>query len=147
MLEIGRRGSAGEYRHGAYALALGSATFLGGVLLAVALYGLTASGHFPGEARSEAQGWIRRPGATGHACHRGIGAASCCSRPGGSAAWHLAVIGGGAVALFAPLLLQPLPDSFVNGRRETHRLQHLPAAVLAGLMWLDASDLRGRRAQ
>ena len=28
-----------------------------------------------------------------------------------------AVIGGGAMVLFAPLLLQPFPDSFVNGRR------------------------------
>jgi hypothetical protein len=27
------------------------------------------------------------------------------------------VIGGGAMVLFAPLLLQPFPDSFVNGRR------------------------------
>ena len=27
------------------------------------------------------------------------------------------MIGGGAMVLFAPLLLQPFPDSFVNGRR------------------------------
>ena len=30
---------------------------------------------------------------------------------------YAAVIGGGAMVLFAPLLLQPFPDSFVNGRR------------------------------
>ena len=30
---------------------------------------------------------------------------------------YAAVIGGGAMVLFAPLLLQPFPDSFVNGRQ------------------------------
>jgi hypothetical protein len=30
---------------------------------------------------------------------------------------YAAVIGGGAMVLFAPLLLQPFPDSVVNGRR------------------------------
>ena len=50
--------------------------------------------------------------------------------------WHLAVIGGGAMLLFAPLLLQPLPDSFVDGRRGLIAFS-AAAAVLAGLMWLD----------
>ena len=31
--------------------------------------------------------------------------------------WYVAVIGGGGALLVAPLLLQPLPDTFVNGRR------------------------------
>jgi hypothetical protein len=48
--------------------------------------------------------------------------------------WYATVIGGGAALLFAPLLLQPLPDSFVNGRRGL--LVFATAAVLlAGLMW------------
>jgi hypothetical protein len=51
--------------------------------------------------------------------------------------WHLAVIGGGAALLFAPLLLQPLPDSFVDGRRGL--LAFSAAAVsLAALMWAPA---------
>jgi hypothetical protein len=51
--------------------------------------------------------------------------------------WHLQVIGGGAMLLFAPLLLQPLPDSFVNGRRGL-LVFSAGAALLAGLMWWSA---------
>ena len=29
--------------------------------------------------------------------------------------WSAIIIGGGAMLLFAPLLLRPLPDRFVNG--------------------------------
>ena len=43
-------------------------------------------------------------------------------------------IGGGAALLFAPLLLQPLPDSFVNGRRGL-LVFAAGAVVLAALMW------------
>jgi hypothetical protein len=38
------------------------------------------------------------------------------------------------VLLFAPLLLQPLPDSFVNGRRGL-LVFAAGAVVLAALMW------------
>ena len=91
--------------------------FMAGVL-AVALYGLTTSGHFPGEARSE-----RLKGGSGALVLWGtlaitaLAAASMLLLAWRVLPWHLAVIGGGAMLLFAPLLLQPLPDSFVNGRR------------------------------
>ncbi len=49
--------------------------------------------------------------------------------------WYLQVIGGGAMLLFAPLLLQPLPDSFVNGRRGLLVFSG-GAAFLTALMWL-----------
>jgi hypothetical protein len=48
--------------------------------------------------------------------------------------WYATVIGGGAALLFAPLLLQPLPDSFVNGRRGL-LVFAAGAVVLAALMW------------
>ena len=48
--------------------------------------------------------------------------------------WYALVIGGGAVLLFAPLLLQPLPDSFVNGRRGLLAFA-AGAVVFAALMW------------
>jgi hypothetical protein len=89
-----------------------------GVVLFAALYGLTASGHFPPEFRGE-----RLKGNAGAAVLWGSMLATCVAAAAALAqAWsvlprYAAVIGGGAVLLFAPLLLQPLPDSFVNGRR------------------------------
>jgi hypothetical protein len=110
--------------------------FTGGVL-AVALYGLTASGHFPGEARSE-----RLKGGSGALVLWGtlavtaLAAAGLLLKAWWVLPWHLAVIGGGAMLLFAPLLLQPLPNSFVDGRRGLIAFS-AAAAVLAGLMWVD----------
>ena len=49
--------------------------------------------------------------------------------------WYATVIGGGAALLFAPLLLQPLPDTFVNGRRGL-LVFCAGAALLAGSMWV-----------
>ena len=43
-----------------------------------------------------------------------------------------AVIGGGAMVLIAPMLLQPLPDSFVNGRRGL--VTFTGVAIALGLM-------------
>jgi hypothetical protein len=44
------------------------------------------------------------------------------------------VLGAGGAVLVAPLLLQPLPDSFVNGRRGLITFA-LAASVLACLAW------------
>jgi hypothetical protein len=44
------------------------------------------------------------------------------------------VIGGGVAMLFAPVLLQSLPDSFVNGRRALLVLS-MGTVILAVLMW------------
>jgi hypothetical protein len=112
-------------------------TFVAGVL-AVALYGLTASGHFPADARSERLrgGW----GALtlwGTLLATAAAAAVLLIQAWWVLPWHLAVIGGGAALLFAPLLLQPLPDSFVDGRGGL--LAFSAAAVsLAALMWAQA---------
>lgn len=88
------------------------------VVLLVALYGLSASGHFPAEYRSAKL----RAGAGaallwGSMAVAGLAAAFALVRGFGSLPWYAAVIASGAVLLFAPLLLQRLPDSFVNGRR------------------------------
>jgi len=114
---------------------IGFGTFMAGVL-AVALYGLTASGHFPAEARSAKfkGGW----GALvlwGTLTTTVLAAASMLLKSWSILPWYLQVIGGGAMLLFAPLLLQPLPDSFVNGRRGLLAFS-AGAALLAGLMWL-----------
>ena len=109
--------------------------FMAGVL-AVALYGLTASGHFPAETRSAKfkGGW----GALvlwGTLTTTVLAAASMLLKSWSILPWYLQVIGGGAMLLFAPLLLQPLPDSFVNGRRGLLAFG-AAAVLLAGLMWL-----------
>src|SRR5262245_3700162 len=88
------------------------------LVLVLSLYGLTVSGHFPEDHRAQS---LRTP--------RGQvllwGSLALCTVLAISAlvfAWqrvpiYAAIIGGGAMVLIAPLLLQPLPDSFVNGRR------------------------------
>lgn len=109
--------------------------FMAGVL-AAALYGLAASGHFPAEARStkfkEATGanilWATLVATMAAAA--GILLQSWWKLP-----WYLALLGGGAMLLFAPLVLQALPDRFVDGRRAL-LLFSACAVVLAALMWV-----------
>jgi hypothetical protein len=87
------------------------------LVLVLSLYGLTVSGHFPAEHRAQ---WLRT--ATGRVLLWGTMA--LCAALAVSAvmfAWrrvplYAGVIGGGAMVLIAPLLLRPLPDSFVDGR-------------------------------
>ena len=108
------------------------------VLLAV-LYGLAASGHFPAQFRRAKlqRGW-------GALVLRGTMAATAlAAATAGVLAWRAlpwpaAVIGGGVATLFAPLLLQSLPDSFVNGRPALLVLS-MGTLILAALMWRMAS--------
>ena len=109
-----------------------------GCVLLVAMYGLAASGHFPAEFRAEK-------------LHRGLGALvlwATMAAAGLAVAvglvlawrtlpWYAIVIGGGSALLFAPLLLQPLPESFVNGRRGLIVLA-AGAVMLVALMWCAA---------
>jgi hypothetical protein len=135
MLESGR--FAGQARRGISVpdidwIALG--LLVACVLLAV-LYGLAVSGHFPACLRGAAlqQGW----GAfllwsTMAATVLALGAAGLCAWR--ALPWPAAVLGGGVAMLFAPLLLQSLPDSFVNGRRALLVLS-MGTLILAVLMW------------
>ncbi len=86
--------------------------------MALSLYALTVSGHFPAEHRA--------PSLTTPLGRLLLwGTLVLCA--GLTVlliqfAWrhvplYAAAIGGGAMLLAAPLLLRPLPDSFVNGRR------------------------------
>ena len=109
--------------------------FMAGVL-AVALYGLTASGHFPAEARSAKfkDGWGSLV-LWGTLAVTALAAAAMLLTSWWILPWYLQVIGGGAMLLFAPLLLQPLPDSLVNGRSGLLVFSG-GTAFLAALMWL-----------
>lgn len=106
------------------------------LVLSVSLYGLTASGHFPSEHRGEtlrsANGaavlWVTMLICAAAATYAVLFASRTLP-------WYVAVIGGGGALLIAPLLLQPLPDAFVNGRRGLVTFA-LAAAMLTGLAWL-----------
>ncbi|MBX9590550.1 MAG: hypothetical protein K2X43_14685 [Hyphomonadaceae bacterium] len=108
--------------------------FMSAVML-LALYGLTASGHFPAEVRSQAlKGGSGAAALWGSATIAGIAAGLTLLRGWDTLPWHAAVIGAGAMLLFAPLLLRPLPDSFVNGRLGLLAFS-AGAAVPALLLW------------
>jgi hypothetical protein len=87
------------------------------MLLSASLCGLAASGHFPAEHRAPAL----RTGSGRVILFGSLALCALCLLDGlaliwRAVPWYAAVIGGGAMLLVAPLLLQPLPDSFVNGR-------------------------------
>jgi len=112
-----------------------SLALLVGIVLLVALYGLSASGHFPAEFRADGlrgpSGGLVLWGTMAGAGFAGLAAMAMAWR---TLPWYPIVIGGGAALLFAPLLLQPFPDHFVNGRRGLIVFA-AGAVVLAGLMW------------
>lgn len=105
------------------------------LLMALSLHGLAASGQFPREHRSLA---LSADG--GSAILFGsIGAAIVCLIVGLTLAWRLvpwyaAIIGGGAMVLTAPLVLQWFPDSFVDGRGAL--IAFAGAAVVLALVML-----------
>jgi hypothetical protein len=105
------------------------------LVLSVSLYGLTVSGHFPREHRSERLRDVA--GAAVLWVTMALCAAAAVFAIGFAIRhlpWQLAVIGGGGALLAAPLLLQPFPDSFVNGRRGLITFA-ATSAVLAGCVW------------
>ena len=88
------------------------------LVLVLSLYGLTVSGHFPEEHRAAAL----RTGAGPVVLWATLALSGAFTVLAANFAWqhvplYAAVIGGGAMVLIAPLLLQPFPDSFVNGQR------------------------------
>ena len=108
--------------------------FMANVLM-LALYGLTVSGHFPAEHRAE----HLRTGAGPLLLWATIAATAAAAVITLLFAWRLipwyaAVIGGGAMLLFAPLLLRPFPDRFVNGRAGLAAFAAAAVAITAA-MW------------
>ena len=104
------------------------------VLLAV-LYGLAVSGHFPAHFRSTTLQGGRGALLLWSTMAATALAAGAAGLSGWRALpWPAVVIGGGVAMLFAPVLLQSLPDSFVNGRRALLVLS-TGTVILAVLMW------------
>ncbi|MDO8877961.1 MAG: hypothetical protein Q8M24_16860 [Pseudolabrys sp.] len=105
------------------------------LVLMLSLHGLAAAGHFPHERRTPAlrsfEGTLILFGS--------LTIAAVCLAAGLIAAWqripwYAAVIGGGAVALLAPLVLQLFPDRFVDSRCALIGFAGA-AAMLALLIW------------
>ena len=104
------------------------------LLLALSLYGLAVSGHFPREHRAP----VLAPGLGAIVLFGTIAVAIVCLAAALASVWYLipwyaAVIGGGLSILVAPLVLQQFSDSFVNGRGALLSLC-AASAVLALLM-------------
>jgi hypothetical protein len=111
--------------------------FMAGVL-AVALYGLAASGHFPAAARGDKF----KSGAGALVLWATLivtlfAAADMLVQSWWVLPWYFSLLGGGAMLLFAPLVLQGFPDSFVDGRRALLAFS-VCALVLAALMRVTA---------
>jgi hypothetical protein len=88
------------------------------IVLVVTLFMLAVSGHFPASDRRPS---LQTPG--GAALLWGTVMATVATTvvaiifASRMLPWTAATIAGGAAVLLAPLLLKPLPDEFVDGRR------------------------------
>ena len=103
-----------------------------------ALYGLTASGHFPAEFRADAL--KRGAGAVvlwGTLALTGIAVLATLVVAWRVLPLYAIVIGGGMMLLATPLLLRPFPDWFVNGRAGLLTFT-AAATVSAIMMWAAA---------
>ncbi len=108
---------------------------LTGTTLLAALYGLTVSGHFPAEHRAASlQGPVGGLVLWGTMAAAALAALAALALGWQALPWYATVIGAGTALLFTPLLLRPLPDSFVDGRRGLLAFA-AGAVALAGLMW------------
>jgi hypothetical protein len=107
---------------------------------ALALYGLAVSGHFPADLRaaqlrtsqSRVIIWMTIVVA-------GLAALVVVAAAWSVLPWYAIVIAGGAMLLVAPLLLQPFPDSFVDGRAAL-LVFSTGAAALAFALWMRAAS-------
>lgn len=106
-----------------------------GLMLALSLQALTASGHFPREHRSPALA----SGFGAALLYGAIVLAALCLIAGMAAAWRLipwyaAVIGGGLAILLAPLVLQKFSDRFVDGRAALFTFGGIALALTLSMM-------------
>lgn len=100
--------------------------------LAAVLHGLAASGHFP---------LRRHPGVGPTILFGSLAIVVACIAEAIAAAvrlipWYAAVIGGGLSILLAPLVLQQLPDRFVDGRSALIAFSAASLACALLLMWM-----------
>lgn len=109
-----------------------SLTLFSAFVLVAAMFGLSLSGHFPAEQQKpEMRAWHGRLLQVVCILAVALGTANAIGLAGRTLPVPVAIIGGGAALLAAPLALQKFPDRFVDGRSGLATL----AAVAAGLMY------------
>src|SRR5437764_7621582 len=107
------------------------------LMLALSLYGLAASGHFPREHRRPALA----SGAGPSILYGSTAVAAAALAVGLFAAWRLLpwyalVIGGGGPMLAAPLVLQRFSDPFVDGRSALFVFAGVSLLLAGWLGWM-----------
>jgi hypothetical protein len=107
-----------------------------GLILAAALQGLAASGHFPyrpnGTAFASTFGGVILFGSIALVLLALVGGIMAALR---FVPWSAAIIGGGVALLAAPLVLRWFPDRFVDGRGAPLVFAGIGAALALLLMW------------
>lgn len=87
------------------------------LVLVVFVFIVAVSGHFPAEYRADAlKGALGTMVLWGSIAVAAISALLALVFAYQLIPWYAAVIGGGLMILAAPYVLQPFPDSFVDGR-------------------------------
>ncbi len=112
-------------------------------VLSLSLYGLAVTGHFPRESRADSSARPISIGALwGTIILAAIATLGTLALGWALLPWYAIAIGGGFVLLMAPLLLQPMPDSFVDGEFALLVFSGIAVAITV-LMWLvgDAAPL------
>jgi hypothetical protein len=88
-----------------------------GLVLAVTLYGLTLSVHFPSEQQRPSLKGVAGTAVLWSTAAVAIAATALAVRLGiGALPGSIAIIAAGATVLVAPLLLKPLPDRLIDDR-------------------------------
>jgi hypothetical protein len=106
------------------------------LVLAAALHGLAASGHFPAQHRAPALA-----SGAGAAILYGTMAVAAAALVAGIAGawravlWPAAVIGGGGMVLAAPLVLRIFSDRFVDGRAALVIFAGAAAGLAVLMLW------------
>jgi hypothetical protein len=106
-----------------------------GLMLVVSLLGLTVAGHFPRE-RGKPSARIGAPLLFGSLAIAGACLLAALVGAWRHIPWYAAIIGGGAMILFTPLLLRPLPDAFVDGPAALLVFSGLAVLLAAALVWI-----------
>ena len=111
---------------------LGFAVFVA-LIMVIAMFGLSLSGHFPAEhQKPEMRAWHGRLLLVASIIAIAISAAQAFGLAFGQLPPAIAIIGLGGALLAAPLILQKIPDTIVNGRRGLIGF----AALATALAWI-----------
>jgi len=105
------------------------------LVLIISLLGLTAAGHFPREPGKPSPR-VGAPVLFGSMVIAGAGLLAALVGAWRHIPWYAAIIGGGAMVLFTPLVLRPLPDAFVDGPAALLVFSGLAVLLAAALVWI-----------